>query len=147
MLQRLIASLFIVFIVVSCNNNSNTTTEGNKDTSTTAAADTTPKYGEMKKYWMVFLTKGPNRSQDSATAARIQQMHLANIDRLANEGKVIMAGPTGSKSSNIAGFLVMNCADSMEAATHIKTDTAVIAGRLKFEIIPWWTAKGKYQFD
>ena len=51
-----------------------------------------PKY-EMKTYQMVFLYKGPNRNQDSVEAMRIQEEHLKNIQRLADEGKLIVAGP------------------------------------------------------
>ena len=49
---------------------------------TKPATDTTPVY-EMKQYWLVLLFSGGVRSQDTATAARIQQAHINNIDRLA----------------------------------------------------------------
>lgn len=45
----------------------------------------------MKQYYFVMLTKGANRSQDSATVAAIQKAHLENIERLSNEGKIIIA--------------------------------------------------------
>ena len=50
------------------------------------------EYG-MKKYVMAFLKRGPDRSQDSATAARLQNAHLQNIRRMAEEGKLVLAGP------------------------------------------------------
>lgn len=37
---------------------------------------------QIRKYWFVMLTAGTNRSQDSVTASKIQQGHLANIGRL-----------------------------------------------------------------
>ena len=45
--------------------------------------------GEMKRYWLVFLQKGPNRNQDSISAEKIQAAHMANINRLAKEGKLL----------------------------------------------------------
>jgi hypothetical protein len=48
---------------------------------------------EMKQCFMVFLKRGMNRSQDGATAAKIQEGHLNNITRLYNEQKLILAGP------------------------------------------------------
>ena len=111
----------------------------------TAKNDTTPVY-EMKQYWLTFLYKGPNRNQDSATAARIQKAHIANIERLASEGKIIMAGPMGY-NRDLQGIFIINAKDSAEAASFIKTDSAVILGRLRFEVHPWWTAKGKYEFN
>ncbi|HEY0680113.1 MAG TPA: YciI family protein [Chitinophagaceae bacterium] len=109
-----------------------------------AGADTT-KYGPMKMYWLVFLLKGPNRVHDSATSARIQKAHIANIERLANEGKIVMAGPMGY-NKDLRGIFIMNCKDSAEAASYVKTDSAIITGRMRFEIHPWYIATGKYEF-
>src|SRR5688500_7605710 len=75
--------LFLMMILISCNQETGTTTN-QKDSITEVKTDTMV-YGEMKKYWLVFLKKGPNRNQDSTARARIQERHLANIDRLARE--------------------------------------------------------------
>ena len=103
-----------------------------------------PKY-EMKKYWLTFLYRGNNRNQDSATAANIQAAHMRNIERLANEGKIIMAGPIAA-NQDLRGIFIIDAPDSATAASYIKSDTAVISGRLRFEVLPWWTAKGTYIF-
>ena len=50
---------------------------------------------QIRQYWFVMLTAGNSRNQDSATAAKIQQGHMANITRLYNEGKLKVAGPFG----------------------------------------------------
>src|SRR5687768_13369013 len=42
---------------------------------------------QIRRYWFVMLMKGENRTHDSATAAKLQEGHLANINRLYNEGK------------------------------------------------------------
>ena len=110
----------------------------------TVAQDSTPKY-EMKQYWLTFLYKGPNRDQDSATAVRIQAAHLANIGRLAGEGRIVMAGPMGY-DRDLRGIFIIDAKDSAEAAGYVNTDPAILAGRLRFELHPWWTAKGKYEF-
>ena len=119
---------------------------GSKSASCIAATtvDTTPTY-EMKQYWLVLLFSGSQRSQDTATAAKIQKAHINNIERLAAEGKIIMAGPMGDKG-NLRGIFIMDGKDSTEIASHIKVDSAILTGRLRFEIHPWWTAKGKYEF-
>jgi uncharacterized protein len=143
-MRRLFYLILIVCIVIACN--SGTGKSLGNTTTFNAKADTTPKYGPMKQYWLVFLLKGDNRSQDSVTSARIQAAHIKNIERLAAEGKIIMAGPMGY-DRNLRGIFIMNCKDSTEAAGYIKTDSAVITGRLKFEIHPWWTAKGTYKFN
>jgi uncharacterized protein YciI len=109
------------------------------------ASDTSVYSGEMKRYWLVLLKRGPNRTQDSISAAKIQAGHMTNIDRLAKEGKIIMAGPMGS-DGDLRGIFIMNCKDSAEVEQFVNTDTAVITGRLKMEYYPWWSEKGKYVF-
>lgn len=107
--------------------------------------DTTVYSNEMKRFWLVLLQKGPNRNQDSISAEKIQAAHMANINRLAKEGKLIMAGPIGIED-DLRGIFLMNCADSTEVENFVKTDSAVITGRLIMKYYPWWTAKGKYVF-
>lgn len=100
----------------------------------------------MKQYWLAFLLKGPRRNQDSAAAARIQAAHLRNIGKLASEGKIVLAGPMGY-DRDLRGIFVMDAKDSAEAASFINTDSAVVTGRLRFELHPWWTQTGTYRFQ
>lgn len=106
--------------------------------------DTTKPY-EMKIYWMVHLLTGPNRSHDPETAKQIQKAHIRNIERLHKEGKLIMAGPM-AYNRDLKGILILDAKDSTEAASYVKTDSAIMLGRLRFEIHPWYTAKGTYIF-
>jgi len=124
---------FLVVLIVSFKPTAVTRSFANK------AVSDTPKV-EMKKYWMVFLKRGPHRNQSTADAARIQDKHMANINRLAASGKLMVAGPFGD-DGDLRGIFILDCADSAEAADIVRTDTAVITGRLAFEIKPWWTAK------
>ncbi len=107
--------------------------------------DTSVFSGEMKRYWLVLLQKGPHRNQDSVSAEKIQAAHMANINRLAKEGKLIMAGPIGIED-DLRGIFIMNCADSAEVENFVRTDSAVITGRLIMKYYPWWAGKGKYIF-
>ena len=97
---------------------------------------------QMKKYWFVMLTKGTNRNHDSATAAAIQKGHLDNINRLYDLGKILVAGPFGDDGM-WRGIFIMDCKDQKEAEELLQTDPAIKAGRLAFEIHPWWTAKNE----
>ena len=94
---------------------------------------------QIKQYWFVMLLKGNNRSQDSATAAKIQAGHMANISRLYYEGKLKVAGPFGD-DGNWLGIFIFDCATKKEVEDLLKTDPAVAAGRLAYDIRPWWTA-------
>jgi len=94
---------------------------------------------QIPQYWFVMLTAGSNRSQDSVTAARIQQEHLANINRLYNDGKLKVAGPFGDEGKWI-GLFIFDCETKEEVEKLVKTDPAVAAGRLNYEIHSRWTA-------
>jgi uncharacterized protein YciI len=94
---------------------------------------------EIRRYWFVMLVKGPNRNQDSATAAKIQEGHMANIHRLYYAGKLKVAGPFGD-DGNWVGLFIFDCATQQEVESLLKTDPAVAAGRLNYEIHPWYTA-------
>lgn len=95
----------------------------------------------MKQYYFVFLTKGPNRTQDSARAAQIQKAHLANIERLAAEGKLQVAGPF-TDDGNYRGIFIFDAGSKEEVEQWIQTDEAIKSGRLSYEIHPWMTQKG-----
>ena len=94
---------------------------------------------QIKQYWFVLLIKGNNRTQDSVTSAKIQEGHMANINRLYNEGKLKVAGPFGDEG-DWRGIFIFDCETKDEVEKLLKTDPAIAAGRLNFEIHSWWTA-------
>ena len=99
------------------------------------------KYGAddygMKSYVMAFLKRGPNRDQDSITAAELQNAHLKNIIRMANEGVLILAGPF-LDDGEIRGIYIFNVETVEEAKALTATDPAIQAGRLEMELHPWY---------
>ena len=94
---------------------------------------------QIKQYWFVMLIKGNDRTHDSATAAKIQAGHMANISHLYYEGKLKVAGPFGD-DGDWRGIFIFDCATKEEVEQLLKTDPAVAAGRLAYDIHPWWTA-------
>lgn len=99
-----------------------------------------PKY-ELKQYFLVFLKTGPNRNQDSATGAKIQQAHLLHMRSMVETGKMDMAGPLGD-DGDIRGICIYNVPTAAEAKACAEADPAVKAGRLIVEVHPFWTHKG-----
>jgi len=95
----------------------------------------------MQKYFIVFLKSGPERSQNSEEAARLQQQHLQYLGNLYEEGKIVLNGPTGD-DGDIRGFSVYSTATIEEAERLASADPMVQAGRLEVEVKPWWLAKG-----
>jgi uncharacterized protein len=91
----------------------------------------------MKVYVMAFLKKGPNRTQDSTEAVRLQEAHMANIQRMAAEGSLVLAGPF-MDDGELRGIYVFNVSTVEEARKLTETDPAVTAGRLAMELHPWY---------
>jgi uncharacterized protein YciI len=97
----------------------------------------------MKKYFMAFLKKGPNRTQSPEETEEIQRGHLAYMNELAETGQLNIAGPFGgSGDGEMQGVVIYNV-PTLEIATQlVSNDPAVQAGRLIIEVLPWWAAKG-----
>ena len=94
------------------------------------------EYG-MKKYVIAFLKRGPNQDLDSVEAAQLQRAHLDNIFRLADEGKLVLAGPF-LDTGDIRGIYIFNVETVEEAKTLTETDPAIQAGRFAMELHPWY---------
>ena len=88
-----------------------------------------------------FLVRGTNTSQDKATADEIQKGHLAYMDSLHKQGKLVMAGPFAD-AGNARGIVVYRVKDVAEAKALAAEDPAVKAGRLVLEAYPWMTFRG-----
>ena len=111
-----------------------------QDKKTDSSTKPAEKKYDMKQYFFVMLSRGENLSHDSATAARIMEGHMSNMQKLADMGKLIVAGPFGDRG-DWRGIFIMDVKTKEEAEELVKSDPAVVAGRLKYEIHPWWTAK------
>jgi uncharacterized protein YciI len=94
---------------------------------------------QVKQFWFVLLKAGPKRNQDSLTASKIQVGHMENIKRLYEEGKLKVAGPFADNRL-AQGIFIFDCATEKELNDLLTTDPAIKAGRLIFEIYPWYTA-------
>lgn len=93
-------------------------------------------YG-MKQYVMAFLKRGPNRDQTKEESDKLQRAHLDNIGRLAEEGKLVLAGPFISKG-DLRGIYIFDVKTEEEARALVETDPAIKAGSLVMELIPWY---------
>ncbi len=96
---------------------------------------------EMTTYYMAFLYRGPNTAMPQAEAAKIQAAHMAHIGKMADSGKLILAGPF-MDNGELRGIFVFKVGSMDEAQALTDSDPAVKAGRLKVEIRPWYSAKG-----
>ena len=95
----------------------------------------------MKRYVFMHLLSGSERSQDSLEAAKIQEQHLAHLNKMADSGKLIVAGPF-ENGGEYRGLLIFDVETIEEALALEGEDPAVKAKRLKMQAFYWWGAKG-----
>ena len=135
--------LFIIIsiLLISCNHSSPEIQElnsqqGNIYDSVLAKKYNADKYG-MKKYVIAFLKRGPNRSKDSLEATQLQKAHLENINRLAEEGTLVLAGPFFG-DGDLRGIYVFDVQTIEEAKKLTETDPAIQKGSLIMELHEWY---------
>lgn len=104
--------------------------------STLAADLGADNYG-MRSYVIAYLKKGPDRPTDSKKAAELQAAHLANIGRMAEAGKLVLAGPF-LDDTDTRGIYVFAVDSLAEAEALTASDPAVQYGSLIMELHPWY---------
>ena len=96
---------------------------------------------EMTTYYVGFLYRGPKWTPEQTPETEaLQKAHLANIQKMAEAGKLLVAGPF-TDGGDLRGLYVFRVATMEEAQALAATDPAVKAGRLRLEFHPWFAAK------
>jgi uncharacterized protein YciI len=142
-LLTIAAIAILLYLAVSCKPKIQAEPEIADETSTEMSYDSAlaqklgaDEYG-MKRFVMAFLKTGPTRDLDSARAAELQRAHLDNIFRLADEGKLALAGPF-LDDGDLRGVYIFNVETVEEAKALTETDPAIQAGSLVMELHPWY---------
>ncbi len=95
-------------------------------------------YG-MKSYFLVILKTGANITADKELIKESFRGHMENINQLAEEGKLIIAGPLKKNENNYRGIFILNNIESAEEAKKLlQNDLAIKNGLLDYEIFGWY---------
>ncbi len=93
----------------------------------------------MKSYVLCILKTGPKDAEVQGDARKeVFAGHFANIGRLAEEGKLAVAGPFGKNDKAYRGLYIFNVATVEEAEKLVLLDPAVKAGVFVYELTPWY---------
>jgi uncharacterized protein YciI len=95
------------------------------------------EYG-MKQYIFVILTPGTNNLEKGAVRDSIFQGHRKNIGKLADSGKLVLAGPFGDNDKSYQGIFIFNVKTIAEAKDLLQTDPAIQAKLLDAELYEWY---------
>ena len=93
-----------------------------------AASVGADEYG-MRSYVLVILKTGPARVPDGAGRDAMFRGHFANMKRLADEGKLVLAGPLDG-TEGWRGLFVLAVPDIDQARKLVATDPVVINGEM-----------------
>ena len=102
---------------------------------------------ELESFTFVLLRRpagAPSLPEDELE--RLQQQHLAHLDRLADEGKLLGAGPFSDQPDESLRGLCFFATTVEEAMELVAGDPSVRAGRLEGEVMTWSTPKGAVTF-
>ena len=92
--------------------------------------------------YLALLTRGSKWTPEKTPATeQLQKDHIANIIRLAEMKKLVVAGPFGD-NGQLRGIFVFKVASIDEARALTETDPAVQAGRLAIDLHPWLVPEG-----
>lgn len=93
-------------------------------------------YG-MKKYVIAFLKRGTNLSLSKDSSTALQMAHMNNIDLMAEQGKLVLAGPFFG-DHELRGIYIFNVESIEQAEELTNTDPAIEAGVLQMELMEWY---------
>ncbi len=99
---------------------------------------------KMNLVYFGFLKQGPNRKQGDGNTPEIQELqkaHIANIQRLAKLGKLVVAGPFGD-DGDLRGIFVFRVSSLQEAQELCSTDPMIKINRLVVELHSWNVPEG-----
>lgn len=96
---------------------------------------------KLTTVYLAFLERGSFTPPSKEAAEELQKAHLANINRLAEMKKLIVAGPFGD-NGQLRGIFVFKVGSLEEAKLLTETDPAVKAGRLVLDLHPWQVPEG-----
>ena len=100
----------------------------------------------MKMYVMCFLKTGPLKVDDANKRAELMKGHFAMINRLAEEKKLVVAGPF-SEGGEFRGIYLFDVKTIEEAQKLTETDPSIKEGYFKVEFIKWYGSAALMQVN
>ena len=95
------------------------------------------EYG-MKNYILVILKTGPNNTTDKQALDTLFRGHMNNIQRLSEEGKLIVAGPLGKNPNSYRGIFILDVKSKEEALKLLQSDPTVREKVFEVELYDWY---------
>jgi len=95
------------------------------------------EYG-MKQYMFVILKTGSNDTENKQFVDSCFAGHMANIQKLVEENKLVVAGPMGKNEKEYRGIFILNVSTEEEALVLLQSDPAIKENLLEAELYNWY---------
>jgi uncharacterized protein YciI len=86
----------------------------------------------MRSFVLVVLKTGPNKMPEGPARTKMFEGHFANIQRLASEKKLVLAGPFDGVDG-WRGIFVFATPDIEQAKAYVATDPVIVNGEMVAE--------------
>lgn len=134
-MKKLLILVLFLFANITCFAQE-TATQYDEKLANSLGAD---EYG-MKQYVFCLLKSGSNTTTSKEETQKLFAGHMANINKLAQEGKLAVAGPFMKNDRNYRGIYIFNVTTIEEAQKLVATDPAIQANLLEAELTPWYSS-------
>ncbi len=95
----------------------------------------------MHPYVLVILKTGPNKMPEGEARSRMFQGHFANIERLAADKKLALAGPLDGVGG-LRGIFIFATDDIEQAKAFVAADPVIINGEMVAEYHKFYGSAG-----
>lgn len=117
-MKKIITLLLTLFSIIHLNSQN---PEYDKALADSLGAD----FRGMKTYILVILKTGTNDLKDKTLREQYFKGHFENINRMANDGKLIVAGPIDSNDDKFRGLFILDMTDFEEAEKLLQNDPTI----------------------
>ncbi|WP_333600366.1 YciI family protein [Flavobacterium sp.] len=93
----------------------------------------------MKTYVFCLLKTGSFTTSTQEERVKLFEGHMANINKLSKEGKLVVAGPFMKNDRNYRGIFIFNVSTIEEAQAIVDSDPAVKAKLFEAELTLWYS--------
>jgi len=92
----------------------------------------------MKNYIFVILKTGTATITDKPLRDSLFRGHFSNINRLAEIGKLVVAGPFGKNDDEMRGLFILDVKSIEEARELMKSDPTISENIFEALYYPWY---------
>lgn len=106
-----------------------------------------PEYMDVNQFWFCTLERGENLPKlPEDELQKLQDGHMANIQKMAAEKSLLLAGPM-VENTPLRGIFIFKPMPKDNVIALTSVDPLIKSGRLKLKLYKWIAAKGSFLLE